>query len=238
MQTFRTVAYRRSLKIGSSAALLLLAACTIRVTPPTGLRDPQTVFIADYGIHASLLIPRRDGRIVEYAYGEWEWFALGHDQWYRAGPALLWPTRGTLGRADFEGPAELDAVRRQLTTEEVYELQVERSAAAALLKRLDASFANGGDESVYNDELKMKFVPHPASYSLHRECNSVVADWLRELDCAVAGCAMSANFVVREAASEPPAQAEAARRSFFSAAPRAQADTLRHSSSQSPATRR
>ena len=178
--------------------LLSLTACAIRVTPPVELEHPQTVFIADYGRHASLLLPAADGRLREFAYGEWEWFALGHDQWYRAGPALLWPTRGTLGTSEFAGPAEIDAVREQVSAQRIHELQVERAAAAALLARLEASFAERADESVLNSALGMEFVPHADSYSILRQCNSAVADWLRELGCGVSGCALRAEFTVSE----------------------------------------
>ena len=188
----------RRLLSGSATLLLLLTACAIRVTPPVELEDPRTIFIADYGRHASLLLPRVNGRLVEFAYGEWEWFALGHDQWYRAGPALLWPTRGTLGKSEFRGPAELDALRAQLAVERVDELQVERTAASALLARLEAAFAEREGESVLNDALGMDFVPHVDGYCIFHQCNSVVAEWLRELGCRVAGCALRADFIVRK----------------------------------------
>ena len=188
----------RCLCRGSAAVLVSLTACAIRVTPPVELESPQTIFIADYGRHASLLLPRVNGRVVEFAYGEWNWFALGRDQWYRAGPALFWPTRGTLGTSELPGPAEIDAIRGQLWAERIHELQVERAAALELLARLEASFAERADESVLNNALGMQFVPHADSYSILHQCNSAVADWLRELGCGVGGCASRAEFTVYE----------------------------------------
>ena len=214
----------RFLLSGSAAVLLSLTACAIRVTPPVELEHPQTIFIADYGRHASLLLPAADGRLREFAFGEWEWFALGNDQWYRVGPALLWPTVGTLGTREFDGPAEIDAIRKQIPAQRIHELRVEQDAAAALLARLDQRVSAGADEKVLNSELAITFVPHADRYCLFRECNSVVAGWLRELGCRVTGSPFSTDFIVQEqpGGSESRSlvdQADAARSSFFSVLP-------------------
>ena len=214
----------RKLRIGFAALLLPLTACALRVTPPIELEAPCTIFIVDHGRHSSLLLPRANGRIAEYAYGEWEWFALGNDQWYRVGPALLWPTVGTLGTREFDGPAEIDAIRKQIPAQRIHELRVEQDAAAALLARLDQRVSAGADEKVLNSELAMTFVPHADRYCLFRECNSVVAGWLRELGCRVTGSPLSTDFIVQErpGGSESRSladQADAARRSFFSVLP-------------------
>ena len=215
-------------RIGPAATLSLsLTACAIRVTPPVKLEAPCTIFIADHGRHSSLLLPRANGRIAEFAYGEWQWFALGNDPWYRVGPALLWPTVGTLGTREFDGPAEIDVIRRQLTTQRIHELRVEQDAAAALLARLDERLTERADERVFNSELAMTFVPHADRYCLFRECNSVVAGWLRELGCGVAGSPLSADFIVEERGPNSLGteshslgyQADAARRSFFCVLP-------------------
>ncbi len=160
----------RTLRIGSAAALSFsLTACALRVTPPVNLEAPCTIFIADHGRHSSLLLPRANGRIAEFAYGEWQWFALGNDQWYRVGPVMLWPTAGTLGTREFDGPAEIDVIRKQITAQRVHELRVEQDLAAALLARLDERVSEGADESVFNSELAMTFVPHADSYCMIHE---------------------------------------------------------------------
>ena len=215
----------RKLPIGSVAALSLsLTACALRVTPPVELEAACTIFIADHGRHSSLLLPRENGRIAEFAYGEWEWFALGNDQWYRVGPALLWPTVGTLGTREFDGPAEIDIICKQIPAQRIHELRVEQDAAAALLARLDQRVSAGADEKVLNSELAMTFVPHADRYCLFRECNSVVAGWLRELGCGVTGSPLSADFIVEEQPGGAETrslgvQADAARSSFFSVLP-------------------
>lgn len=215
----------RTVRIGLAAALSFsLTACALRVTPPIELEAPCTVFIADHGRHSSLLLPRSNGRIAEFAYGEWEWFALGNDQWYRVGPVMLWPTAGTLGTREFDGPAEIGAICKQIAAQRIHELRVEQDAVAALLARLDQRVSEGADESVFNRNLDMTFVPHTDRYCIIHECNSVVAGWLRELGCGVSGSPLSADFIVEEQPGGTESrllgdQADAARSSFFSVLP-------------------
>ncbi len=105
--------------------------CGFSVTPPADPADPVSVFIADHGIHTSLLLPRpREGamarspaeadavaaindapeagdgsRVAQYAYSQFNWAALDQDQWYRSVFALMIPADGTIGTRDFSGPA-------------------------------------------------------------------------------------------------------------------------------------
>lgn len=192
---------------GAFAARLLLVllgtagGCAVRVTPPANLADPVRVFIADYGRHASLILPRNGTTLVEFAYGEWGWFALGRQGWYRAIPAIAMPTPGTLGMRNLHiapDPTELAAA---LPCEQVCTLRVERAAAGRLRGRLDAAFARYADRAVYNRDLNMHFVPYPLPYCLFCQCNSVLAQWLRELGCRVRGTALLADFRVEQPAA-------------------------------------
>ena len=110
------------------AVLVCMTACVTSIRPPAEPKDPVSVALIDYGYHASLALPTADGGCVEYAYGEWEWFALNNDAWYRVFPALCWPTRGALGRRALRFPPDV-------ASEETLVFQVGRAEAAALLDR-------------------------------------------------------------------------------------------------------
>ena len=66
-----------------------------------------------------------------------------------------------------------------------------------LLERLDARFELHRDTSVENPLVGLTFVHDDAPYCLFRQCNSRVADWLRELGCGISGVPIHANFDVR-----------------------------------------
>ncbi len=189
--------FRLAVAAGMWAGLLPVAGCTITVVPPAQLRDPVPVFIADYGKHASLLLPRSASEMVEYAYGEWRWFALNEDQWYRSLPVVSCPSQGTLGKRELDLPPDADCIGRMFSFENLYQLEVERSDVERLVARLDARFELHRDTSVENPLSGLTFVHDDAPYCLLRQCNSRVAKWLRELGCGIRGVPFHANFDVR-----------------------------------------
>ena len=149
----------------------------------------MSVAVIDYGYHASLALPAADGTLVEYAYGEWEWFALNNDAWYRVFPALCWPTQGALGRRALRFPPDV-------ASEETLVFQVGRAEAAALLDRLNRRYASRTEEPVHNPAVGLTFVPDDASYCCAANCNTTLADWLRELGCEVSRPTCAASFVI------------------------------------------
>ena len=164
---------------------LLLAGCTMTVTAPSAQRDPVTVYMADYGRHSTLFLPRADGTWVEYAYGEWEWFALNNSGFLRSFPALLWPTQGTLGR------------RLKDRKPQGHALRVEKAACVTLLAELDAAFESERDTLVYNDVMKMEFVHFHQDFSACKTCNGVMVEWRRALGCDVRGLGVAVGIPPR-----------------------------------------
>lgn len=166
------------------------AGCVTTIRPPSNPADPVDVALIDYGHHASLALPSGD-RAVEYAYGEWEWFALNNDAWYRVFPALFWPTQGALGRRSLPFPPRGPA-------EEILLFRVGRAEADALLARLNARFASRPETPVPNPLVGLTFVPDDVDYCATSNCNSVLAAWLRELGCEVSRPSCFASFRLAE----------------------------------------
>lgn len=180
-----------------------IPGCGMTVYAPEDLHDPVSVFIADHGVHSSLLLPRADGKIAQFAYSQWHWAALDQDDWYRSPFALLIPNDGTLGWRDFEGPCEFECVCDRLhklgrdpPMEELYELQVERTAAAKVLAELDHRWKSQSNGNVFNEKRGMTFVKDATWYSIAHTCNQEVAQWLREMGCKVDGVAKTADIRV------------------------------------------
>lgn len=184
----------------------LLAACTTTVTPPPAPRFPVTVYVADHGRHASLLLPRPGGDLVEFAYGEWKWFALDKTGWWRVPGVLFWPTDATLGRRSWPGDlseAEL-AAQMGLVVEgtALHPVVVEKGPTAQLLLMLEERHLVNRTGRPTATNFGLLFAPDPSSFSLFYNCNSAVSDWLERLGCDVSIAAPHANYEI-EPAPEP-----------------------------------
>jgi hypothetical protein len=86
----------------AAGLLVVSSGCTTSIVPPKSAPDPIEVSVVEYGRHASLVLPEGTGA-VEYAYGEWKWFALEQKQIWRVFRVLLCPADGTLGRQVKDG---------------------------------------------------------------------------------------------------------------------------------------
>jgi len=158
-----------------------------------------TVVVVDHGYHSSLLLPAPEGGSVEYAFGEWAWFALNRDAWYHAFSTLCWPNRGALGRRLHAAPPAQVARAGSLPCEEMLELEVERAKAGALQRRLEESFQGRIGTRVHNPLLGLDLVHGDDDYCFLVNCNHVLGRWLCELGCELGGTATFSSFRVERA---------------------------------------
>ncbi len=175
--------------------LLLLTGCATVVTPPESPEQPLPVLIVDHGRHTSLVLPDGDG-LVRYAYGDWRYYAEGERGARAAFDALFRGTLAALGRREFAGRPEPEAViaRLRVHVEQVHLLHVEADAVERLRARLDAIFAAGAEARLYNPQMDLEFTPYPVPYTWRHNSNRVVAEWLVELGCEVSRYPMLANW--------------------------------------------
>lgn len=177
----------------------LLAGCSTVVQPPARPMDPAPVFVLDHGRHTSLVVSTPDGRLVRYAYGDWSFYAEGRMSLGRAAGALFLNTPGALGRSEFEGPPTPERVRYALplVIDSLYRIEVERASVEALRERLDAIFP-AAERELYSPDALLLFVEHPRHYTLRRNSNRVIGNWLQELGCEVRGQRLLANWRVEQ----------------------------------------
>jgi hypothetical protein len=173
------------------------------IHPPEVPATPVSVFVIDYGRHSSLILPDTTGTsLIEYAYGDWDWFALGRNKWYDVFPTLFLPTRGTLGRRSLQVDPDTLALRRVIWCEEIHEVVVDRDDALGLIRRLHGEFEKHRESIYFKSMYALEFVHSDRAFHLFHNCNHELADWLRELDCDIQGPAMNADFKVRRSIGE------------------------------------
>jgi hypothetical protein len=183
----------------SLRALLLLAllsgGCATQVTPPKFVRDPVTVYVTDYGKHSSIVLPDPDGGYVEYAYGDYDWFALGDVNLFSGIRAAFASPRATLGRRSFparDGPL----APADLKCEKLAQFPASRARVEALRMNLESIFNRSREKPIHSDFSMLEHVPDPQRYWLFHNCNHATAEWLDALGCKVDGPAIFSNFVL------------------------------------------
>lgn len=187
-----------------AGVLTATSACSSVVTPPAVVAEPVHVAIVDYGRHASLVLPAGAHRSVEYAYGEWNWFALDKSEWYDAFGTMLVPTQGALGRRHLETAPDDPGLAGTVNAESVTTIPVERANADALRTRLDDRFTAAADTEHFQARYDLTFVQDDAKYHVLNNCNQVLLEWLDELGCETSGPGLRADFEVRESRPTAP----------------------------------
>jgi len=183
----------------AKAALILIlscaAGCATTVRPPADPKDPVVVVLVDYGYHSGLILPGPEGTWVEYAYGEWDYFALNKTDLCTGMISLGCPNQGTLGRRTHPKSDVRDLVDG-VRAEEKFRLTVSGERAEALRRRLEERYRTHVDTEVYSAVHQLTFVKDDDTYICWHNCNHAVAAWLEELGCEVSGWACFADFRV------------------------------------------
>jgi hypothetical protein len=174
-----------------------LPGCVTTIRPPGDVVDPVEVIVLDYGYHASLAVPEDRGGMVEYAYGEWGWYAESRRGWWRVPGILLLPSTGTLGRRRHDTDA--DGLAEQVGAEEGLVVQVERSAVDRWRGSMGSAWETGEARLglVRNPDHGMDFVECGEDYWIFNTCNAAVAGWLEDLGCGISGWTVGASFTLR-----------------------------------------
>jgi hypothetical protein len=185
--------------------ILLLAGCATAVIPPAHPTDPLTVYLTDYGRHSSVLLPTGSGQYVEYAYGDWEFFARGDTKWWVALRAVLDSPKATLGRRF------VTSVKRESLPgcDRLMEFHASRPRVEALVENLDYRFRRGSATPLHSTYSGLDHVPDSVHYWALHNCNHETADWLIALGCEIRGSAIWSDFFLRLDSARPGATVRA-----------------------------
>jgi hypothetical protein len=181
-------------------SLLLLAfvgGCATNVYPQAKPIRPIAVYVADYGIHSSLLLPVSDGRYVEYAFGDWNFAALNHCWPQDALGALLISFQSALGRRYITvAPGQTEPWPVHPSPHKIQVVYASRTAVEHVVKELDARYRRDMSVVRRNPDNGMDYVKDNEHYSVLNNCNHLTARCLREMGCDVRGLVVLSTFSV------------------------------------------
>jgi len=184
--------------------LALMGGCATRIVPPSNPVNPVAVYVTDYGRHSSILLPMGDGHLMEYSYGDWEFYALNKYKWYIGATKLFISDGSGLGRRILPNPGDDQALQKMINCKRLLRVETEQTRVMELLAELDQRYCAKIETMVYNDYGHSYFVKDESHYWLFHTCNAMTAQWLEKLGCKVSGLAVISNFELDKAKTEQP----------------------------------
>ena len=179
--------------------IALLAGCATQVVPPVAPADPTTVYLCDYGIHSSLLLPNGDGRFVEYVYGDWDYAALNKSDLYHTAAALFFSPQPALGRRFLTAKPGEKFPFPPNAPKQVQPAVVNGDRVAVLVADLDARYARNRATEHLNSypNYNFVFVKDQEAYGIFNDCNKLTSRNLQALGCEVHGLTILSNFEIK-----------------------------------------
>lgn len=188
-----------SLLLISLAALSAVGGgCAPRVYPPAAVSKPATIYLCDYGVHSSLLLPTGERKFVEYVYGDWAYAVENQTDPLHTFGALLVSFNPALGRRFLTtepGEARPHPPNIPFTIDPII---VEADRVAEVVRSMDERYQRHIDTAVLNDlpTYRFTFVRDDEHYSFLHSCNHLTETNLERMGCVVGGFPIGSNFVV------------------------------------------
>lgn len=184
--------------------LLSAGGCATTVRPEARPIDPVPVFLTDYGVHSSLMLPTPEGRYVEYSFGDFGYAALNRGGPHNALGALFASGQSGIGRRFLSIRPGDETPRPAYAPKSFQKLYANRFQIYVLVKELDQRYRRGEDEPVHNPITDNVFVKDSEHYSFANNCNHMTARMLRQLGCEVKGNTGASAFHVVGRQELPP----------------------------------
>ncbi|WP_414563985.1 MULTISPECIES: DUF2459 domain-containing protein [unclassified Anabaena] len=173
----------------------MIASPAVIIPPPKPIQ-PVTVYVIDQGLHSQLVLPDGDNKLIQYAYGDWRYFALNQQNLGSGIAALLIPTQGTLGRREYQNLIEMKQTLN--SNHNVLSFAVAKLDVIQLKQLLDKRFNQNIATQIFNPLNKMYFVQDDLDYTLYHNSNHELVVWIEALHCRVEGFVLLADFKISE----------------------------------------
>jgi hypothetical protein len=194
-------------------ALLGCSGCSAVIVPPAPSAigsDWVPVLVTDYGYHSTIILPKSDGGLVEYAYGDWYYFGQSHKSLGSALHALFASDQATLGRRVLEREINQPGLKEAIGAETVLSFRARRDKVEQLERALEQRFSQNLDSIMYSPVHQLYFVKDSEPYGVGHNCNHFTAQWLERLGCRIEGSPVTSKFKLKEFGGEPGAAASPA----------------------------
>jgi hypothetical protein len=185
------------MKFSTAAAcffLLFVVGCGATIVPPARPVNPVPVFVTDYGRHSSLVLPDGAGDLVEFAYGDWNWFAVNKTGFYNALSAMLWSGGATFGVRHLDAGPQRANLAGVIGCNSLLRFDAEASRVEELREKLSHRMDAHLDTIVFNPASSFSFVRDDEHYAIWHNCNHVTARWLTDLGCRIEGEPATSKF--------------------------------------------
>jgi len=178
------------------AKLVTLIFSPTVIIPPTEPVEPVTVYVVDYGFHSRLILPDRTGKLIKYAYGDWQYFALQNRDVLTTLKALLIPTQGTLNREKLSNLNTLREIAEAQRRVNLLEVEVAQEKMLKLREKLEDRFYQNIDSKITYNGDRSQFVKDDQDYTMFYNSNHQVVKWLEAMECKVKGIIILPSFQV------------------------------------------
>ena len=187
-----------------SILIFVAGGCATRVVPPVNPPRATTIYLCDYGVHSSLLLPTENGQFVEYVYGDWQYAALNKTDVWHTLVSLFCSGEPALGRrflkADDKGVPQLPNKPNSRDP-----ILVDADLIKQVVKQMDDRWNAHKETAHFNDYpgYYFTFVRDDVHYSILHSCNHLTSGMLKQMDCRIGGYPIGSNFIVT-APGNPP----------------------------------
>jgi len=188
-------------RFGIYGVLAALCGGCADVKMPANVADPVPIYLADYDVHTTVLLPGDGPYYIDYSFGDWNYAAKHHKLPNDALGALTISFSSEFERRIIPADPHTGEPRFPDKPGWFLRLYADRDAVNKRLAVLTARFQqdcklHAKDGLISESDGSTIFVKDPQHYSVQNNCNHLTAETLRSLGYEVSGWVNGGSFHV------------------------------------------
>jgi hypothetical protein len=200
---------RRSYVLTPLALIAVVAAgggCSTAIVPPRVEPARATqVLVADYGYHSTVIFPNSQGKLTEYAYGDYTFFCQNQKSILTALHALFCSEQATIGRRELPQKTDDEAAfNKAIGAVGVLKFDVPADRVRELERTLARRFTETNEKPFFSNVHHLFFVRDAEHYGIAHNCNHFTAENLEILGCKLEGWPVLSKFHLAKREDDDP----------------------------------